>query len=206
MPIKRIVIFLLMMIGVYACANGQTSAQTAPAQPVSAPPDVEVLSIKWVVTEFKTPASTTPAAPSETIAREGRDRDPMPVVVPNPNIPGKPTEHRFYSYYVEILNRGAKDIKAVKLSYILSDKETHTELKRFLGFGAATIRHSEKKSVRFWSPSSPPWVINANSSGAASPYGERVVIECVVYADRSLWINPQAKPGLCDNLRDYKPR
>jgi hypothetical protein len=34
--------------------------------------------------------------------------------------------------------------------------------------------------------------------------GVAVIIECVLYADGSLWTNPQAKAGLCDNLRGYK--
>ena len=90
--------------------------------------------------------------------------------------------------------------------HVFSDKVTHEEIKRIHAFSDATIRHSEKKTVMFRTPSSPPRVVNANSVNGAAAFAEHVVIECVVYADRSLWVNPQAEAGRCDNLRDYKPR
>ena len=170
------------------------------------PPDVEVVSQKVVMYVFKPGVSPAPPISSETIEREGKANDPMPVVVPNPNIAGKPIERQWYSYYAEILNRGPKVIKALKWSYVFRDKVTHEEINRLGAFNDATIRHSEKKTVMLRTPLSPPRIVNANSANGASAFEERVVIECVVYADRSLWVNPQAKAGRCDNLRDYKPR
>ena len=151
---------------------------------------------------FKPAVSTAPA-PSQTIGHEDA-KNPLPVVVPNPDITTKPTERQSYSYFAEILNRGQKVIKALKWSYVFSDKVTHEELKRLLTFSDATIRHSEKKTVQLRTPLSPPRVINANSPNTASAFEEHVVIECVLFADGSLWTNPQAKAGLCDNLRGYK--
>jgi hypothetical protein len=128
----------------------------------------------------------------------------MPVMVPNPNVSAKPIERQSYIYSAVMLNRGQQDIKALKWSYVFSDPVTHEELKRQLGFGGVTIHPAEKKTLQIRTPSAPPRVVNANSPNAASPFAERVIIECVLFADGSLWTNPQAKEGLCDNLRDYK--
>jgi|ERR1044072_3767663 hypothetical protein len=169
-------------------------------------PDIEVLSKKWVIYVYNRPVATGPAMPNETIQREGKANDPMPVMVPNPNVTAKPTEHRMYTYSAEIRNRGPKVIKALKWSYVFSDPVTDEELKRQSTFSDVTIRHDEKKTLLLRTPLSPPLVVNANSPNATSPFAERVIFECVLFADGSLWSNPQAKAGRCDNLRGYKPR
>jgi len=119
-------------------------------------PDIEVVSAKWVMYVFKPGVSVQPAIGSETIQKSERANDPMPVVVPNPNISAKPIERRSYMYSAEVLNRGQKVIKALKWSYVFSDKVTHKKLKRLLTFNDATIRPAEKKTLQFRTPLSPP--------------------------------------------------
>jgi hypothetical protein len=195
-------IIALGLLYAIAWAGGPISFQRQQVE--SAAPDIEVVSAKWVMNVLKPRAATGPAISSETIEKSERVNDPIPVIVPNPKDLSKPIERQFYVYSAEILNRGQKVIKALKWSYVFSDRVTHEELKRHRTFGDATIRPSEKKTLQFRTPLSPPRVVNANSPNAASPFEERVVIECVLFADGSLWTNPQAKPGLCDNLRGYK--
>jgi hypothetical protein len=192
----------LIAVSAIAWASGPVSFPQQPAG--SAAPEVEVVSAKWVLNIIKPRAATGPAMSSETIEKSERVNDPIPVVIPNPKDLSKPIERRFYVYSAEILNRGQKVIKALKWSYVFSDRVTHEELKRHGAFSEATIRPSEKKTLQFRTPLSPPRVVNANSPNAASPFAERVVIECLLFADGSLWANPQAKAGLCDNLRGNK--
>jgi hypothetical protein len=156
------------------------------------------------MTVFKPSVASRPAISSETIEKSERVNDPMPPQVPTPNSSAKPIERQSYTYSAEIRNRGQNEIKALKWAYVFSDPVTHEELKRLGTFGDVTIRPAEKKSITFRTPMSPPRVVNANSPNAASPFEERVIIECLLYADGTVWTNPQAKAGRCDNLRGYK--
>lgn len=199
----RIITLLLYVIA-------WTSVPASPPQVPSAP-DIEVVSAKWTMTVLKPGVVTQPATGSETIGREGKANDPMPVIVPNPSVSAKPIEGQFYTYSAELRNRGQKEIKKLIWSFIFSDPVTHEELKRERGFARISISPGQKKTVTNRSSSSPPRVINANSPKASPPFDQRVIVECVLFADGSLWESPEGKlkviaratgqlTDLCENL------
>jgi hypothetical protein len=200
----------MKIITLLLCAIVWTGVQV-PAQQVPSAPDIEVISAKVTMTVFKSGGAPQPDTSSDTIGREGKANDPMPVRVPNPSVADKPTERQFYTYSAEIRNRGQKEIKRLIWSFVFSDPVTHEELKRQRGFTLSSISPGQKKSVKTVSASSPPRVINANSPRASSPFDQRVIVECVLYADGSLWESPEAKlkviaratgqlTDLCENL------
>jgi len=200
----------MKIINLILCAFVWTSVQ-APAQQVAPAPDIEVISAKVTTTVYKSGGAPQPDTSSDTIGREGKANDPMPVRVPSPSIPAKPSERQFYTYSAELRNRGQKEIKRLIWSFVFSDPVTHEELKRERGFARISISPGQKKSVKTVSASSPPRVINANSPKASSPFDQRVIVECVVFADGSLWKSPEGKlkviaratgqwTDLCENL------
>jgi hypothetical protein len=187
------------------------SSSSLPPQQIPSSPDIEVVSSKVTMTVFKSGVATEAATGSETIGREGKANDPMPVIVPNPNAPAKSSERQFYTYSAVIRNRGQKEIKRLIWSFVFSDPVTHEELKRERGFALSSISPGQKKTVKKVSASSPPRIINANSPKASSPFDQRVIVECVLFADGSLWESPEGKlkviaratgqlTDLCENL------
>jgi hypothetical protein len=192
------------------CAIAWASSPVPPPQ-VPTSPDIEVISAKVTMTVFKSGGSPQPDTSSDTIGREGKANDPMPVIVPNPNVSAKPIERQFSTYSAVIRNRGQKEIKRLIWSFVFSDPVTHEELKRERGFMLNSISPGQKKTLTHRSASSPPRVINANSPKPASPFDQRVIVECVLYADGSLWESPEGKlkviaratgqlTDLCENL------
>jgi hypothetical protein len=199
----RIITLLLYLIA-------WTSVPGLPPQIPSAP-DIEVISAKMTMKVFKSGGAPQPDTSSDTIGREGKANDPMPVIVPNPSVRAKTSELRYYIYSAELRNRGQKEIKKLIWSVVFSDPVTHEELKRERGFARISIPPGQKKSVKTVSASSPPRVINANSPKASSPFDQRVIVECVLFADGSLWKSPEGKlkviaratgqlTDLCENL------
>ena len=187
------------------------ASSALPPQQVPSAPDIEVVSAKVTMTAFKSGAAPQPDTSSDTIGREGKANDPMPVIVPNPSVPAKPSERRFYIYSAELRNRGQKEIKRLIWSFVFSDPVTHEELKRERGFTVSSISPGQKKTVKKVSASSPPRIINANSPKGSSPFDQRVIVECVLFADGSLWESPEGKlkviaratgqwTDLCENL------
>jgi hypothetical protein len=182
-----------------------------PPPQVPSAPDIEVISAKVTMTVFKSGGAPQPDPSSDTIGREGKANDPIPVRVPNPGDAAKPSERQFYTYAAVLHNRGQKEIKRLIWSFVFSDPVTHEELKRQHGFTLSSISPGQKKTVKTVSASSPPRVINANAPRASSPFDQRVIVECVLFADGSLWESPEAKlkviaratgqlTDLCENL------
>ena len=186
------------------------------AQPIQTPqipsaPDIEVVSATVTMTVYKSGGVPQPDTSSDTIGREGKANDPMPVIVPNPRVSARPSERQFYRYSAELRNHGQKEIKRLIWSFVFSDPVTHEELRRERGFSLSSISPGQKKTVKTISASSPPRVINANSPRASSPFDQRVIVECVLFADGSRWESPEGKlkiiaratgqlTDLCDNL------
>ena len=189
---------LLQMITLFAPA----SLPQNPPKPSA--PDLEIVSARWTMYVLKPGVSPQPAISSTTIQKSDNVWDPIPVQVPNPTVSSKPIERHQYNYSAELRNRGQKEIKALIWSYVFTDPVTHEELKRQRGYDALTLRTSQKKTVQIRSWSSPPRVVNASSPNAAAPFQESIMIECVMFADGSLWANPEVKARVCDNLRNYQ--
>jgi hypothetical protein len=157
------------------------------------------------MTVFKPGVGREPAMANVTIQREGKANDPMPVIVPAPNVSAKPIERQFFTYTAEILNRGQKDIKKLAWDYVFSDPVTHEKLKRQLGLSAGPGA-GHKKTLQIRTASSPPKVINANAAGSKSAFEEQIAIQCILFADGSLWVSPEAKHESCGELfRKLRP-
>jgi hypothetical protein len=96
-------------------------------------------------------------------------------------------------------NRGQKDIKKLAWDYVFRDPVTHEELKRQLGLSAGPGA-GQKKTLQIRTTSSPPRVINAIAAGSKSAFEEQIAIQCILFADGSVWENPEAKRESCGEL------
>jgi hypothetical protein len=128
----------------------------------------------------------------------------MPVVVPNPNIAQRTRDRSYYIYSAQVINRGEKKIEGLAWDYVFKDQTTHQELKRQLGMNAVPLQHNQKTTVQIRTPISPPKVIEAGALGAGgSAFEEQIVIQCILFADGSMWAHPEAKDDLCERVRPF---
>jgi len=192
---------IAILIWAIVCAGGEISFQQKPEETNA--PDIEVVSAKWAMHVGNAGLSNPSAGPSQTIQRSGEAQDPMPVIVPNPKVSARATDHTMYTYSTTIFNRGQKDIRALAWDYVFRDRVTQAELKRLKGYSAARLGRNQKSMMQFKTYSSPPKVINANSADG-KPYDELIIIQCVLFRDGSMWTHPKADPRVCETLRSVK--
>lgn len=167
--------------------------------PKPSAPELEIVSAKWIKV-VNQGTLIDPGAPSVTIGHEGNQQ--MPVVVPNPNIAQRTRDRSYYIYSAQVINRGEKEIKGLAWDYVFKDRNTHEELKRQLGYSTVGLHRNQKTSVQIRTPSSPPKLIDAGAIGAGGPaFEEQVVIQCILFADGSMWAHPEAKDDLCERIR-----
>jgi hypothetical protein len=175
--------------------------------PKASAPELEIVSAKWTMVVYQG-TLLDPGAPSQTVSREGNTS--MPVVVPNPKIAERTRDRTYYSYTAQVINRGEKEIKGLAWDYVFKDRATHEELKRQLGYSTVGLHRNQKTSLQIRTPSSPPKVISSGAIGAGGPaFEEQVVIQCILFADGSMWAHPEAKDDLCERVRPlfkYKSR
>jgi|GEM_PF-1720173 len=180
---------------VYTLAWLTVTASTPQNPPKSSAPDLEIVSAKWTRVA-KPRVLLDPGAPSIAVSRG--DNGSIPVVVPDPNIAQRTLGHTYYVYSAQVINRGEKEIKGLAWDFVFKDKDTHEELKRQLGYTTLRLHRNAKATMEIRTPSSPPKVIVA----AAGPaYEEEIVIQCILFADGSLWASPAAGNDLCERMR-----
>lgn len=205
----RLFLLSLSLFSIWAIASVSRSiAISAPQNGTeTSPAGVVVASAKWMRVVEKPPRQLTPDIAPENVRavdvwNSNRPAPPLPTPRPYQH---DPREHVNYVYSAELTNHGAKNIKAVAWDYVFSDKITHEELKRQLGFTAGPDR-GQKKTVKLTTPSSPPNVISAiATAGTEPPFAEHVIIQCVLFSDGSVWQHPRAAPESCERLRKSRP-
>lgn len=156
-------------------------AQTVPAD--SAPPDVTVVKFEWYknarrpgwdapMLSAADPIGTTPQLGSSgrRSARRGE------VMLP-------------YVYSVKIKNTGAKTISAIGWEHVFTDLSNGKELSRHPFRRPIDISPKKEKTVIGSSSKPPTSVISVGAleKNPSRPFNEQVVINCVAYADGSVW-------------------
>jgi hypothetical protein len=161
---------------------------------------------------FSDPA-TRSSAPTTTAAADaprgsgaiGNRASPSPA---NPNVtfPATPGQLPiFYVYSLKIRNVGPKVIEGLAWDYLLIDQNSKAELGRhqFLSYAKAPTNKSIQ--LRGQLRSSPVRVVAASGQKTRPRFIEKAVIECVLYADDTVWRNPHASDGVCESLKENKP-
>jgi hypothetical protein len=159
---------------VIAAAAIVTPAQNGSEQP---PPNVEILSHKW----------------SKIAILSGVDRrDYDNVFDPSRASPQKTEAQRSrstrYAYEIRVRNSGDKLIRAIRWDYVFTEPETREEIGRRRFYSPVSLRPKQTKKLEGFTRSAPTPIVSAK--GLQS---ERVVVECVILSDGSIWRQPSFK-------------
>ncbi len=191
-----------------------------------APPNIEILKLHWdrevrlprnfdpsvipTGSTFSDPASRS-SGPTNTASVDAT-RGGGPVgnrpSTSNPGNTCPATPGRlpvFYVYSLKIRNVGPKVIEGVAWDYLLIDPNSNTELGRHQFLSYVKAPTNKRLELRGQLRSPPVRVVPASGQKTHPRFIERAVIECVLYADNTVWRNPHARDGVCEFLKDSKP-
>lgn len=209
----------VFLISLAAC--GATFGQTDPSNS-----NVEILKLHWqkqvrlprnydpsvIPTNgsFVDPASRSSGAPVTSGATEmARTNNARSAASPNsPSaFPAGPARLPiFYIYSLKLRNSGPKAIAGVAWDYLFIDAANNAELgaHQFLSYEKISPEQSATLKAQLRSP--PTRVVRpADPAANKQPkLIERSVIQCILYADDTVWKNPQGRADVCALLKHDK--
>jgi len=108
---------------------------------------------------------------------------------------------------MKIKNVGAKMIEGIAWDYLFIDTNLNSEVGRHQFLTYAKIPVAKTMTLRADLRTPPISVVGAPVSGSSkhSHYSERSIIQCVLYADDSVWKNPGARADVCEFLKSKYP-
>jgi hypothetical protein len=184
----------------------------------SAAPNIEIIKLKWdrevrlprnfdpaiIPTggTFNDPSSRISQPPAGTDATRSGGTNRGPAASSNVIFPATPGRlPLFYIYSLKLRNLGTEVIKGIAWDYLFIDPKSNAELGRhqFLSFEKAVPNKKISLHAQLRSP--PVRVVRASGSKTRSKFVERAVIQCVLYANGSVWRNPEGRPGVCELLK-----
>jgi hypothetical protein len=112
----------------------------------------------------------------------------------------------FYEYSMKIKNVGSGTIEGLAWDYLFIDPSNNAELGKHQFLSYARIPTDKSGTLRAEIRSPPTRVVrSSNSTKNAHPkLIEKSVIQCVLYADDTVWENPKARNGVCELLKNNK--
>jgi hypothetical protein len=196
-----------------------------PQQPPAPTSNIEILKLHWerqvtlprnfdpsvIPTNgtFADPASrTSAAAPTNPLdaTRTATARTAAAAASGNafPATPGRlPIS---YTYSLKIRNTSDKLIQGIAWDYLFIDPKNNAELGKhqFLSFAKVSPQRivTLKAQLR-----SPPIRILRSGESEKNPHPkltERALVQCILFADDTVWENPFARPGVCELLKNSK--
>jgi len=112
----------------------------------------------------------------------------------------------FYIYALKLRNIGSRTIEGMAWDYLFIDPTSNAELgtHQFLSYARIPTNKSATLEAQLRSP--PTRVVrSSDSTKSAHPkLIEKSVVQCVLYADDTVWKNPHARDGVCELLRNDK--
>jgi len=111
----------------------------------------------------------------------------------------------FYVYALKLKNIGSKTIKGIAWDYLFIDPKSNAELGNHQFLSHARIPTDKSATLEAQLRSPPTRVVRSSDSATAYPkLIEKSVIQCVLYADNTVWKNPHARDGVCELLKNDK--
>lgn len=178
--------------------GGLVLAQQPPSSKL--PPGVTLDKPKW---ETFTAAVTSDGPPGP-----GSETNPNRLPLPTQSTTKTIVRTRLYVYSIELSNNSAKAIKALAWDFVFTDPTTNTELRRVSLVNQQKIDAGQKKRLRFTTQASPPKVVTAAGLGKSerSPFNQSASVQCILFADDSIWEQPGVNGKACDRLRKWIER
>jgi hypothetical protein len=197
--------------------------------PGPAPPNIEILKLHWerqvrlprnfdpsvIPTNgsFVDPASRSSGAPvtsgATDMARKANDVKTASPNSPPPDAAFPATPGRlpvFYVYSMKVRNAGSKSIAGIAWDYVFIDANSNAEMGRhqFLSYEKIPLNKTAKLQGELRSP--PVRVIQTMDpkKSAHAKFIEKAVVQCVLYADDTVWRNSSARIGECESLKSNK--
>ena len=116
-----------------------------------------------------------------------------------------------YVYSMKIKNTSPKTIEGIAWDYLFLDRNNLTERGRhqFLSYAKIPTDKSMTLQGRLRTPpirivQALPAAVSIPTSGKQTKSIERVAIKCILYADNSVWRNPQARKDVCEFLKSQE--
>ena len=202
-----------------------STASTVLAQESKAPaPPFEIIKIHWekqvrlprnfdpsvipTATAFNDPASRISSTLGNTDGKNiaPNNRNPTLGTTPLGFPPVPPRVPVFYVYSLKIKNLGPKAISGVAWDYLFVDPNTKIELGRHSFLSYEALSENKVATVKGQSRSSPIRIIRTSNSEqhARAKLRAEVAIQCLLYADDTVWKSASAPEGTCELLRSQK--
>lgn len=143
-------------------------AQTRPEQQ---PPNLEVLSHKW--------------SKISILSRRDYDNVFDPSGSSHEEREAKRSQSTRYAYEIKVRNTGDKLIRAIRWDYVFFEPETRAELGRRRFYSPVSLRPKQEKKLEGITRYAPMPIVSAKGLET-----ERVVIQCVILSDGSIWQEP----------------
>jgi hypothetical protein len=161
------------------------------------PPGVMIRKYKW---EKIGPGPTVDSTfKAETDSPNGTSSDPN---TPDQASGVKDQNAPFFLYSVELKNDGSKAIKAILWNYLIIDGTTNEELGRHEFVSFDKVGSNAVRALTVKSPLTPSRIVTVQGTQPSTiTVVERVILECVVYDDGTLWEQPGTTPQNCELLR-----
>ena len=212
----------LCVIFVSLVSAGASFGQESPD---SAKPNIEILKLHWekevrlprnfdpsVIPTggtFSDPASRVSTASAGTAATGAGSGTPAARTAGSNSITFPATPGRlpvFYVYSLKIRNIGSKLIEGIAWDYLFIDPNNNAELGKHQFLSYAKIPTDKSATLKAQLRSPPTRVVrSADSAPNRHPsLIERSVIQCILYADDTVWKNPHARDGVCELLKSDK--
>lgn len=154
---------MLFVVTMACAAFGQEPAHDSPS------PDVRILSYKWI-----------------DKSRVRLVQEPMPSYDPVtfPRDPGPPEVRRVnrFDFEMKLANAGSRDVRVIGWDYSSINPATQEEITSYHFFSIIKIRAHKENTLTIPFPLLPASVVLADGSRA-----ERVVLNCIVFSDKSEW-------------------
>jgi hypothetical protein len=185
------------------CAGTLISSPVSSSQAFKSdlPFGVTVDKAKWETFTAAVTSSGGPAGP-------GSEPNPNRVPLPTQSTTTTVVRTRLYVYSIELSNNGAKAIKALSWDFVFTDPTSNTELRRVSLVNLQKIDAGQKKTVGFTTQASPPKVVTAAGleKSKSSPFNQSASLKCILFADDSIWEQPNAGGKACDRLHKWLER
>lgn len=112
----------------------------------------------------------------------------------------------FYEYSMKIKNVGSKTIEGLAWDYLFIDSGNNAELGTHQFLSYAKVPTDKYGTFKAQLRSPPIRVVRSSEStkNAHPRLIEKSVVQCVLYADDTVWKNPQARDGVCELLKSNK--
>ena len=105
---------------------------------------------------------------------------------------------------MKLKNTGVKAIEGIAWDYVFIDASGKNELGRHQFLSYSKVAPDKIVTLQRQLRSPPTRVVEASSSqkNQRPTFVEKAVIQCILYADYTIWRSLQAREGVCDQLKN----